>query len=198
MRNLYYETTLHKQIREKRKNRKERIKNDIDSFGGDILSSDELKEAYDQTHHMWSTVGEHTLRVTASSVMICYALRKLGIKANIPAVVIGSLCHDLGILKRDEKYESKKECYREHPADSVKVAKELVPDLTEHSADIIERHMWPGGSSKLPNSVEGMIVSVADKYAAVKDIVKGSEVKNTGVKNAVQAEAERLKKLGSE
>ena len=198
MRNLYYETTLHKQIREKRNNRKERIKNDIDSFGGDILSSDELKEAYDQTHHMWSTVGEHTLRVTASSVMICYALRKLGIKANIPAVVIGSLCHDLGILKRDEKYESKKECYREHPADSVKVAKELVPDLTEHSADIIERHMWPGGSSKLPNSVEGMIVSVADKYAAVKDIVKGSEVKNTGVKNAVQAEAERLKKLGSE
>ena len=198
MRNLYYETTLHKQIREKRKNRKERIKNDIDSFGGDILSSDDLKEAYEQTHHMWSTVGEHTLRVTASSVMICYALRKLGIKANIPAVVIGSLCHDLGILKRDEKYESKKECYREHPADSVKVAKELVPDLTEHSADIIERHMWPGGSSKLPNSVEGMIVSVADKYAAVKDIVKGSEVKNTGVKNAVQAEAERLKKLGSE
>ena len=198
MRNLYYETTLHKQIREKRKNRKERIKNDIDSFGGDILSSDELKEAYDQTHHMWSTVGEHTLRVTASSVMICYALRKLGIKANIPAVVIGSLCHDLGILRRDEKYGSNKECYREHPADSVKVAKELVPDLTEHSADIIERHMWPGGSSKLPNSVEGMIVSVADKYAAVKDIVKGSEVKNTGVKNAVQAEAERLKKLGSE
>ena len=198
MRNLYYETTLHKQIREKRKNRKERIKNDIDSFGGDILSSDELKEAYEQTHHMWSTVGEHTLRVTASSVMICYALRKLGIKANIPAVVIGSLCHDLGILRRDEKYGSNKECYREHPADSVKVAKELVPDLTEHSADIIERHMWPGGSSKLPNSVEGMIVSVADKYAAVKDIVKGSEVKNTGVKNAVQAEAERLKKLGSE
>lgn len=198
MRNLYYETTLHKQIREKRNNRKERIKNDIDSFGGDILSSDELKEAYDQTHHMWSTVGEHTLRVTASSVMICYALRKLGIKANIPAVVIGSLCHDLGILRRDEKYGSNKECYREHPADSVKVAKELVPDLTEHSADIIERHMWPGGSSKLPNSVEGMIVSVADKYAAVKDIVKGSEVKNTGVKNAVQAEAERLKKLGSE
>ena len=78
------------------------------------------------------------------------------------------------------------------------MAKELVPDLTEHSADIIERHMWPGGSSKLPNSVEGMIVSVADKYAAVKDIVKGSEVKNTGVKNAVQAEAEKLKKLGSE
>ena len=103
MRNLYYETTIYKQIKEKRDNRKKRIQKDISSYGSDILNSDELKEAYDQTHHLWSTVGEHTLRVTASSVMICYALRKLGIKANIPAVVIGSLCHDLGILRRDEK-----------------------------------------------------------------------------------------------
>ena len=91
MRNLYYETTLHKQIRDKRTNRKERIEKDIDSYGNDILVSDELKEAYDQTHHLWSTVGEHTLRVTASSVMICYALRKLGIKANIPARIAFSV-----------------------------------------------------------------------------------------------------------
>ena len=163
MRNLYYETTIYKQIKDKRADRKKRIQNDISSYGSDILNSDELKEAYDQTHHLWSTVGEHTLRVTASSVMICYVLRKLGIKANIPAVVIGSLCHDLGILKRDEKYSSNKECSKEHPSDSVKVARELVPDLTDHSADIIERHMWPAGSSKAPNSLEGLIVSSADK-----------------------------------
>ncbi len=193
MRNLYYETTLHKQIRDKRTDRKERIGKDIDNYGSDILVSDELKEAYDQTHHLWSTVGEHTLRVTASSVMICYALRKLGIKANIPAVVVGSLCHDLGILRRDEKYSSKRECSREHPVDSVKVAKEIIPDLTEQSADIIERHMWPAGSSRVPNSLEGVIVSVADKYAAVKDLIKGSDINNTGVRNTIQSEADRIR-----
>ena len=197
MRNLYYETTLHKQIRDKRTNRKERIEKDIDSYGNDILVSDELKEAYDQTHHLWSTVGEHTLRVTASSVMICYALRKLGIKANIPAVVVGSLCHDLGILRRDEKYSSKRECSREHPVDSVKVAKEIIPDLTEQSADIIERHMWPAGSSRVPNSLEGVIVSVADKYAAVKDLIKGSDINNTGVRNTIQSEADRIREKHS-
>ena len=193
MRNLYYETTIYKQIKEKRDNRKKRLQKDISSYGSDILNSDELKEAYDQTHHLWSTVGEHTLRVTASSVMICYALRKLGIKANIPAVVIGSLCHDLGILRRDEKYSSNKECSREHPSDSVKVARELVPDLTDQSADIIERHMWPAGSSKAPNSLEGIIVSSADKYAAVKDLVKGSDINNTGVRNVIRSETEKIK-----
>jgi len=96
MRNLYYETTMHRQIRDKRDNRKERIRGDIDRYGREVLESDEMKEAYEQTHHLWSTVGEHTLRVTLSSVMACYALKKLHIKVNIPAVVVGALCHDLG------------------------------------------------------------------------------------------------------
>jgi uncharacterized protein len=186
MRNLYYESTIHKQIRDKRENRKERIANDIEAYGGEILSSDEIKEAYDQTHHLWSTVGEHTLRVTATSVMLCYALRKLHIKANIPAVVVGALCHDLGILGRDNKFDSAKECSQEHPKESVRVAKELVPDLSEKSADIIERHMWPAGHSQRPNSLEGVIVSSADKYSAVKDLIKGSDINGTGVRNTIK------------
>ena len=135
------ENLIQREIRENREARKQRIEKDIDRFGSDILDSDEMKEAYDQTHHLWSTVGEHTLRVAESSVRLCYALRKLRIKTNIPEVVIGSLCHDLGILGRSGKFESGKECLKEHTTESVKVAKELVPDLSEKSADIIERHM---------------------------------------------------------
>ena len=196
MRTPYYESTIHRQIREKRENRKDRIKDDLMLYGNDVLQSEEMKKAFEQTHHQWSTVGEHTFRVAFSSVMICYALRKLNIKVNIPAVVIGALCHDLGILGRSEKFSSAKECSREHPGESVKVARELIPDLTEHSADIIERHMWPAGQSKAPNSLEGVIVSAADKYSAVKDIVKGSDVKHTGLKNVAHDQAEKLKEQG--
>ena len=110
--------------------------------------------------------------------MICYALRKLNIKVSIPAVVIGALCHDLGMLGRSEKYSSARECSREHPKDSVEVARELLDEIPEKAEDIIERHMWPIGESEAPNSIEGVIVSVADKYNAVKDIVKGSEINN--------------------
>ena len=195
MRIPYYESTMHRQIREKREDRKERIKNDLQRYGEDVLKSEEMKEAFQQTHHQWSTVGEHTFRVAFSSVMICYALKKLNFKVNIPAVVIGALCHDLGILGRDEKFSSGKECSREHPKESVAVARELVENMPDKAEDIIERHMWPIGQSKAPNSIEGAVVSVADKYNAVKDIVKGSEVKETGVKYYIRDEKERILEL---
>ena len=192
MRTPYYESTIHKQIREKREDRKDRIKGDLMRYGNDVLQSEEMKKAFEQTHHQWSTVGEHTLRVAFSSVMICYALRKLNIKVSIPAVVVGALCHDLGILGRSEKFSSAKECSREHPKDSVEVARNIVGEMPEKTEDIIERHMWPAGESEAPNSIEGVVVSVADKYSAVKDLVKGSEVKNTGVKNYLRDEKQKI------
>lgn len=175
MRTLYYETTIHRQIRKKRENRKDRIKNDLQLYGGDVLLSEEMKKAYEQTHHKRSTVGEHTLRVALASVMTCYAFRKVKIDLNIPAVVVGSLCHDLGILGREEKYSSAKMCSREHPHESVSVAKHLVNEIPEKSEEIIRRHMWPVGKSKAPNSIECIVVSLADKYVAIKDIIKGGD-----------------------
>lgn len=173
--------------------RKERINRDLETYGKEVLQSEEMKQAFEQTHHLWSTVGEHTMRVTVTSILICYVLKKLGIKVKLPTVVVGALCHDLGMLGRAEKYESDKECHREHPKESVIVAQEILEDLPEEVKDVIERHMWPMGESKAPNSVEGVIVSVADKYNAVKDLVKGSEVKHTGVKNYALDQKEKIR-----
>ena len=153
--------------------RRVKTQNDLISYGSEILASDEMEQAFSQTHHNWSTVGEHTMRVAKTSLAICYSLDKLHIKTDIPAVVKGSLCHDLGILGRDRKYSSQKECSRQHPLDSTVVAQKLVKDLPVKTSDIIERHMWPCGKSKFPNSLECVIVSSADKIAAVKDFVKG-------------------------
>ena len=71
----------------------------------------------------------------------------------------------------------------------------LMEDLPEKSADIIERHMWPAGHSKMPNSLEGVIVSAADKYAAVKDLICGSEIKHTGIRNTVRSCFDRTSEL---
>lgn len=181
MRNPYYESTIHKQIREKRDNRKERIRNDVKHYGREVLNSEEMQQAFEQTHHKRATVGEHSLRVTMSSVMLCYALRKMKVNVNMPAVIIAALCHDLGILGRNDKYSSAKECAEVHPKESVEVAREILDELPENTEDIIERHMWPVGDSKAPNSIEGAIVSAADKYTAVKDFVKGSNSENESI-----------------
>lgn len=194
MRTPYYESTIHRQIREKRENRRDRIKSDLQEYGKEVLASDEMKKAFEQTHHQWATVGEHTFRVAFSSLMLCYALRKMNIKVNIPAVVIGALCHDLGMIGRHEKYSSDKEAVAEHPKESLAVAREIVDKLPEKAEDIIERHMWPIGGGKAPNSIEGAVVSLADKYSAVKDVVRGSDVKNTGVRNVIKGEKDRIKK----
>ena len=176
MRAPYYETEIYRQIKEKREDRKRRIRKDVERYGSEVLDSDEMKQAFEQTHHKLATVGEHTLRVTMTSVLACYALRKLKINVSIPAVVVGALCHDLGMLGRNEKFKSLKESNAGHPKDSVEIARELVNELPEKTEDIIERHMWPLGESKAPNSIEGAIVSAADKYTAVKDIIKGIEI----------------------
>ena len=189
----YSESKLHIKIQAKRENLSNRIVNDIERYGSEVIDSEEMQHAFEQRHHRWTTVGEHTLRVSVTSVMICYALKKLHIKTNVPAVVVASLCHDLGMIGRREKYASGKECSREHPKDSVTVAKELVSDMPEKTEDIIERHMWPAGKSKAPNSIEGVVVSVADKYNSVKDLVMGSDIKHTGVRHYVRKKRDRFR-----
>ena len=173
-------------IMELREKKKEKIRNDLEAYGSEILNSDEMREAFCQTHHTRSTVGEHTQRVAEKSLAICYVLDRLHIRTDIPAVVAGSLCHDLGILGRDEKYSSEKECYRRHPADSLAVARRLMPALPEKTPDIIERHMWPGAGSRVPNSLEAFVVSLADKAAAAEDFIRGSRLKPVGFRETVQ------------
>lgn len=170
----------------RREKRKEKIQNDLERFGSGILASDEMRSAFQQTHHTRSTLGEHTRRVAEKSLAICHALEKLRIHTDIPAVVAGSLCHDLGMLDRDAKYDSEQTCSRQHPADSVDVARRLVDDLPEKTEDIIRHHMWPTAGSEAPRSLEGVIVSAADKVAAVEDFLRGSRVKPADLKTTVR------------
>lgn len=161
----------------KRSEHRKQIDRDLERYGSSVLSSEIMKEAFQQTHHRRSTVGEHTFRVARTSLEISRFLQKLHIRVDIPSVVIGSLCHDLGIVGRNEKYASNRECYRKHAEDSVTVAKELLEDLPGKTEEIIQRHMWPMRQSRIPNSLEGFIVSAADKYSSVIDFVKGSRKK---------------------
>ena len=176
-------------LRDKKKRQEERresMQRDLERYGGRILHSDEMRRAFRQKHHTLSTVGEHTMHVAMTSLAICYALNKLHVKTDIPAVVTGSLGHDLGILGRNEKYGSSRECSRQHPEDSAEVAEKLMGELPKKTEDIITRHMWPVGKSKPPNSLEAVIVSAADKIAAVEDFVEGYGEKRPGIKGVAR------------
>jgi 5'-deoxynucleotidase YfbR-like HD superfamily hydrolase len=140
----------------------------LNKYGNQIMESPEFEQAMNQRHHKRSSVGMHTLRVVSASIWVCYILKKIHVQTDSESVVHGALCHDLGILGRDDKFESDKECYREHPMESVEVAERLLPELNETTKDIIRTHMWPV-TPEVPTCKEAFIVSMADKVVAVRD-----------------------------
>ena len=56
-----------------------------------------------------------------------------------------------------------------HPKYAAINAKELYPALTDKERDIIRHHMWPL-TLALPNSREGFVVSLSDKYCATREL----------------------------
>ena len=63
----------------------------------------------------------------------------------------------------------------------------------EKTRDIISHHMWPVGGSRPPRSLEAVIVSAADKLAAVEDFFRGYEEKRPGIKGVIRELGNRKK-----
>lgn len=140
------------------------------AYGTDVLKSDEFQEAFYQPHHVVTNVAVHSINVAIVSIVICLLLAKIGIQTNMRDMVRAALCHDLGIMGREKKYKNNRECCMQHPVDSVEVAKKILGDYDDKTLGIIETHMWPVRPGR-PKSIEGYVITVADKYAAVMERV---------------------------
>ena len=145
----------------------DRIRNIIIKYGSNILSSETFKKTFEQKHHLHLTVGDHTLGVTEEAVRMCL---KHGIidSATLKNVVTASLCHDLGIMGRKEKFKNVLECHTMHPEESVKVYRELTGEDDPRVVDAILHHMFPIKPGR-PKYTEGWILTAADKKASVKE-----------------------------
>ncbi len=141
-------------------------------YGSHIIASEIFQSGYRQPHHLVMTVSDHSMDVTIMSVRMSQILDRLHIRINQKQVVEGALCHDLGILGRDQKFQNNRECCALHPVLSVEEAKKLIPDLDSNTEQIIRRHMWPATALTLPpKSKEALIVMLADKYSAIRELV---------------------------
>lgn len=160
------------ELKHKKEEKDKEVIDPILCYGQSIIESPIFQSGYNQTHHLKMTVSDHAMDVTIMSVTYARLLKKLHIKINEKDLVQGALCHDLGILGRDEKFENNRECCKMHPVLSVEEAKKLIPDLDQKTSDVIRRHMWPATAFKLPpNSKEAFLVSLADKYSAIREFI---------------------------
>ena len=144
------------------------ICSDILRYGKDILKSDVFRQAAGQKHHHYGTVLEHTINVCVVSLRLACQLENRGIAVCKKDLVHAGLCHDLGLVDRDNKYKTRIEAWKNHPQESAKIARELVPDMTPEAEDMILSHMWPIAGPP-PGNNEGMLLCMADKYSSMSE-----------------------------
>lgn len=147
---------------------KEDIRRLLEEYGEEILESEEFQKAYQQKHHKIMTVADHSLGVAIISLKICRLLEKLHIDIHERELIISALCHDLGILDRDEKYKNNLECCSQHPRDSIDIVRSLTGEENRRVEDSIRRHMWPL-TLHPPKYREGFILTAADKISSAME-----------------------------
>lgn len=161
----------------------------IVKYGRNILCSDVFEGAFLQKHHFNSTVGDHTLGVTAEAVKICLK-RGLTDDDTLRVVVTASLCHDLGILGRGDKFRNNAQCLIQHPIDSIERYKEITQEEDEKVIDSIACHMFPL-KLQMPGYKEGWILTLADKKGSFREKIGHPSVTAEDRKRILKAAGDR-------
>ena len=135
-----------------------------------ICSSAIFQEAMAQEHHYDTTLGRHSVLVYRQALRICKALEKKGIMTDRRCITVASLCHDLGMVGRKDRYKNNLECCIKHPRAALAEAGKLIDNIDPKTKKAILSHMWPLGV-RIPTSREGWILAAADKIVSTAGTV---------------------------
>lgn len=137
-------------------------------YAGDIIASDRLKQESQYRQHGCVSCYEHSVAVTYMSVRLARALRLN--KMDMESMIKGALLHDYFLYDWREGAVSR----RDHGFDHARCALENARrdfSLTDVACDVIEKHMFPL-NIRLPKYKESVVVSVADKICATKEVCR--------------------------
>ena len=137
----------------------------------DIAQHGEFARLRHYDHHN-SSIYEHARRVSYYSYRLCHLLG-----LDYHAGARGGMLHDFFLYdwRSYKKDKNNPNHGRTHPLVALDNSRRCFP-VSDTETDIIRHHMWPKGSRR-PQSPEGMVVSMVDKYcAAVEFLQHGMEV----------------------
>ena len=132
------------------------------SYVEDLLATEEVQKLSEFVQHMHSTRLDHSISVSYNS----YKLAKRW-NGDARATARAGLLHDLFYYDwRTTKFDEGSHAYM-HPRIAVQNAEKLT-ELSALERDIIVKHMW-GATIAPPRYKESYIVTMVDKYCAVKE-----------------------------
>ncbi|GCF93508.1 hydrolase [Enterococcus florum] len=151
------------------------------SYIEDLLATDEVQKLANYTQHMNSTRLEHSISVSYKS----YKLAKR-FNGDARATARAGLLHDLFYYDwHTTKFDEGSHAYM-HPRIAVKNA-EKITELSELERDIIIKHMW-GATITPPKYKEGYIVTMVDKYCAIKEAAQPLTARMNAYKKRIKRE----------
>ena len=129
----------------------------------DIIGNQTVQEMKKYRQHYDTSCFDHCKDVAFVSYKIC---RKLGL--DYKAAARAGMLHDLFLYDWRIRDDSRKGFHAfTHPKTALENAMKLF-ELSEKEQDIILKHMWPV-TLKLPKYSESYIITLVDKYSAVRE-----------------------------
>lgn len=131
----------------------------------DLLEEDNVMELVNFSQHLNTTRLQHSINVSYYTFLWC---KKLGLSYYEGARA--GLLHDLYLYNWKNKEQPIKGRHSVvHPQVALVTAKEIV-EVTPIMEDAIVKHMWPM-SMQIPKYKESWILTAADKYCAISEIL---------------------------
>ncbi len=136
-------------------------------YAGDVIASDRLKQEAKYRHHGSVSCYEHSVAVTLLSVRMA---DRLGLNVDMESMVKGALLHDYFLYDWRETGCGRRGHGFHHARCALANAQRDF-ELTSISCDVIEKHMFPL-NIRLPKYKESVVVSIADKLCATKEVYR--------------------------
>ena len=135
----------------------------------DMLYSPKVQEMKNYRQHYDTSCLNHCLEVSYISYIICKKLH-----LDYKSAARAGLVHDLFLYDwRDSRKKLHLEKYHAfiHPQIALKNASNIF-ELNDIEKDIIVKHMWPVTLFDIPKYKESFIITLVDKYSALKSFYK--------------------------
>lgn len=141
------------------------IEKEFFSCINDVFNTDEVQSLKAFEQHLDINRLQHIVSVAYLSFLICKRLN-----LDYKTAARGGILHDLFYYDwRESDWSHRFHGYR-HPGFALKNAKVLCGNLDKKTENIIKRHMWPL-TPVPPRYAEAFIVSMADKYCAMQELM---------------------------
>ncbi|MDO4285992.1 MAG: HD domain-containing protein [Eubacteriales bacterium] len=108
---------------------------------------------------------DHSVSVAEHAYLLAQLLH---VQVDEQVLARGAMLHDFYLYNIQESGRSAWEHGTKHPEIALRNAEQFY-ELTERERDIIYSHMWPLTLTHIPHCRESVLISMADKYCALRE-----------------------------